>query len=892
MTLGRRPKRRAPAWLVPEVVQTSGMDCGPASLKCMLEGFGIPVSYGRLREACQTDVDGTSIDTIEVVARQLGLDAEQALVPEDHLLLPVAANLPAMVVVRLPNGFTHFLVVWRRFGDWLQVMDPASGRRLMRCDKLQRELYRHTQSVPAEAWREWAGSEENLAALRLRLRRIGLDAAGVEQLLAEACADPGYLGLASLDAALRMTAALVGSGAFRKGQEARNLLVRLREDRDEAQLLERIPAVYWSAKPTPGEPGALDFSGAVLIRVRGARSQPPDAAEEIPAELLAALNEQPAHPLRLLGRMLREDGALAPLVMVTAVVFSGAAAMLEAMLMRGLLDLGSSLGLGWQRVLGAIALVLFFALITAIHFPTFQVILTIGRHLELRLRRSFLEKLPHIGDRYFHSRPRSDMASRSHSLMEVRKLPLQAGRLVLGITETLVITWAVIWLFPAGATLALALSASALLLPLLAHPLLLEIDMRVRTHQGALGKFYLDGLLGLVPLRAHVAEPAMRHQHERLVAEWVRARLDHTRVSTIFNTLRLLLTSGLAVALVFRFQAHQQDTASALLMIYWVLRLPQLGQFTADLALQYPGHRNTLLRLMEPLSSPDETSVNLSAPLALGAGVGGIRLEVRSGTVRAAGHQILEQLDLTVEPGEHVAIVGPSGAGKSSLVGLLLGWHRLAAGQMLIDGQELDGEQLERLRHQTAWVDPEIQIWNRSFHENLTFGHDPEQPLTEVLRGADLMALLEKMPEGLRTCLGEGGSLVSGGEGQRVRLGRAMLRADARCAILDEPFRGLDRATRHALLVRARTLWSKATLFCVTHDISETLAFARVLVIEHGRLVEDGAPQELAQRADSVYARMLSAERDAYEQVWGDPGWRHLNLERGELVEKAEARHA
>ncbi len=890
MSLGQRPARtRKPTLLVPEVVQTSGMDCGPASLKCMLQGFGINVSYGRLREACQTDVDGTSIDTIEVVARQLGLDAEQALVPADQLLLPQAANLPAMVVVRLPNGFTHFLVVWRRFGNWLQVMDPASGRRLVHCAKLQRELYRHTQTVPAEAWREWAGSDENLAVLRVRLGQLGLKAAEANRLLTQACADPGYLGLASLDAALRMTSALLDSGAFRKGAEAAALLARLREPRDQAGLLERVPATYWSALPSAD---ALDFSGAVLLRVRGAAAEPHAENPELAPELLAALHEQPAHPLRLLGRMLREDGVLAPLVMVTAIVVSGAAAMAEALLMRGLLDLGHALGLGWQRVLGALFLVLFFALITALHFPTFKIILAIGRHLEVRLRRAFLEKLPHIGDRYFHSRPRSDMASRSHSLLEVRKLPLQAGRLVLGIAETLVITWAVIWLFPAGAPLALALSATALFLPLLAHPALLEIDMRVRTHQGALGKFYLDGLLGLVPLRAHVAEPAMRHQHERLVSEWVRARLDHNKVSTLFHCVRLLLTTALAVALVFRFQAQNRDTASALLMIYWVLRLPQLGQYTADLALQYPGHRNTLLRLMEPLSTPDETSIDLAKPLVVPTSAEGIALQIRAGTVRAAGHTILESLDLNVAPGEHIAIVGPSGAGKSSLVSLLLGWHRLAAGTIHIDGTELDGQQLELLRHQTAWVDPEIQIWNRSFHENLSYGHDPEQPLAETLRGADLMGLLEKMPDGLRTCLGEGGALVSGGEGQRVRLGRAMLRAQARLAILDEPFRGLDRTTRHELLLRARTLWSRATLLCVTHDISETLTFPRVLVIEHGQLVEDGAPQVLAQQVDSAYARLLRAERQANQQVWGDPDWRHLTLDRGELVERAEGRHA
>src|SRR6185437_11140612 len=121
-----RTRRRL---LVPEVVQTSAMDCGPASLKCLLEGFGIHASYGRLREACQTDVDGSSIDTMEEVARKLGLDAEQVMIPLDHLLLPEAASFPAIIVVRTPNGSTHFVVAWRRHGPLMQIMDPARGRR-------------------------------------------------------------------------------------------------------------------------------------------------------------------------------------------------------------------------------------------------------------------------------------------------------------------------------------------------------------------------------------------------------------------------------------------------------------------------------------------------------------------------------------------------------------------------------------------------------------------------------------------------------------------------------------------------------------------------------------------------------------------------------------------
>nr|QKW93674.1 ABC transporter permease [Vitiosangium cumulatum] len=110
------PIRSLGRLLAPEVIQTSAMDCGPAALKCLLEGFGIPVSYDRLREACQTDVDGTSIDTLEEVAVQLGLEAEQVMLPPDHLLLPEAAALPALLVVRLPHALRGRLARAGRLG--------------------------------------------------------------------------------------------------------------------------------------------------------------------------------------------------------------------------------------------------------------------------------------------------------------------------------------------------------------------------------------------------------------------------------------------------------------------------------------------------------------------------------------------------------------------------------------------------------------------------------------------------------------------------------------------------------------------------------------------------------------------------------------------------------
>jgi ATP-binding cassette subfamily B protein len=158
-------------------------------------------------------------------------------------------------------------------------------------------------------------------------------------------------------------------------------------------------------------------------------------------------------------------------------------------------------------------------------------------------------------------------------------------------------------------------------------------------------------------------------------------------------------------------------------------------------------------------------------------------------------------------------------------------------------------------------------------------------PLDGVIAAAVLREVLEKLPQGLQTPLGEGGALVSGGEGQRVRLGRALCRSDARLVILDEPFRGLDREQRRELLARARQWWSKATLLCITHDIGETRTFNRVLVVEDGRIVEDGVPTDLAEKPASRYRTMMEAEEAVRQGLWSSTTWRRLWLDSGRLRE-------
>jgi ABC-type multidrug transport system fused ATPase/permease subunit len=249
---------------------------------------------------------------------------------------------------------------------------------------------------------------------------------------------------------------------------------------------------------------------------------------------------------------------------------------------------------------------------------------------------------------------------------------------------------------------------------------------------------------------------------------------------------------------------------------------------------------------------------------------------------------VLRDVDLDLASGEHVAIVGASGAGKSALVGLLLGSHPVAAGEVEVDGRLLTDASLAALRAQTAWIDPAVQLWNDSLDRNITYGarSSDAKAVAAALRGASLYDVVERLT-GLQAVLGEGGGLLSGGEGQRIRLARALMRPHARLAILDEAFRGLDRDARRRLLDHARTLWEGATLLCVTHDLHDTLAFDRVLLMADGAIVESGPPRTLASRPESRYAQLLGLEREAHSMWAESQTWRHLRLDRGEIAWQA-----
>jgi subfamily B ATP-binding cassette protein MsbA len=225
--------------------------------------------------------------------------------------------------------------------------------------------------------------------------------------------------------------------------------------------------------------------------------------------------------------------------------------------------------------------------------------------------------------------------------------------------------------------------------------------------------------------------------------------------------------------------------------------------------------------------------------------------------------QVLSGINFTVDAGETIALVGSSGSGKSSLVNLIPRFYNLKQGSILLDGKNINDYSLSSLRKQIAVVSQKVTLFNGSIYSNIAYGdlaNKSEQQVKTAAKMANADKFIDNLTDGYDTLIGDDGVMLSGGQRQRIAIARAILK-DAPILILDEATSALDTDSERYIQAALDGLIKDRTTFVIAHRLSTVEKADRILVMESGRIIEQGSHAELLS-ANGRYAQLYNQEFD------------------------------
>jgi len=265
-------------------------------------------------------------------------------------------------------------------------------------------------------------------------------------------------------------------------------------------------------------------------------------------------------------------------------------------------------------------------------------------------------------------------------------------------------------------------------------------------------------------------------------------------------------------------------------------------------------------RINEILEEESEVTINDEAQQAKIEGIIEFR-NVNFSYPSRSDVKIFSELSFTADKGEKIALVGPSGSGKSTIIKLLSGFYPFQGGEIFIDGKPIDSYNLTALRKNIGMVPQEVILFGGTIRENIAYGktNATEDEIIEAAKKANAWDFIDSFPENLDTIVGERGLKLSGGQKQRVAIARAILR-DPKILILDEATSALDSESEKLVKDALDKLMQGRTTFIIAHRLSTIREADKILVINKGKIVEQGSHESLLNMPGGLYANLIKLQ--------------------------------
>lgn len=498
-------------------------------------------------------------------------------------------------------------------------------------------------------------------------------------------------------------------------------------------------------------------------------------------------------------------------------------------------------------------------------------------HASVRLERTVLEAvykhMLSLAHSFFSRFTTGDLVRRFGEVNEIKNFITESAVTVLLDLLTVVsYTALVVLLQPTLAVSYLAvLAASAAILMVLVRPVRRHTQSFLRKFSGV-HTHVIDSFKGIEPVKAMALEGAFSRWFSRLLLP----SLSHSRAAVQWST-----AAGIAVQLLTAVSAALLLWLGAKMILQGRLSLGELvalmmltQQLTAPflrLLQQWGEFQRTVVsleRVGELLQETPETSPGQRQGMGLAADFVRGQIEFDEvcfrydGDPKDSDRNVIHSLSLKVAPGEVVGIVGRSGCGKSTLARLLLRFHDPSSGRILLDGLNLRDFDPRLLRSQIGLVTQDPFLYSGSLRENIACGREgvTEQDLIRAAQAAGAYEFICQLPYGFETLIGEQGLQLSGGQAQRIAIARALC-TNPRILIFDEATAALDPLIEQEIHERLREVIHGRTTIIIAHRLHTLRRADRIVVLDRGRLVEQGGHDELIARR-GLYERMFNASPD------------------------------